>query len=108
MPLPCPAPAWTTTLWPARVSSSTPTGSRATRYSSVLISLGTPTIIASPPGKGLVHSEKSRRVNQGRFWWKHDRRTHLAIGAQGGLIIGAEASRECQGLGKGNWPLSAW
>src|SRR4051794_2162333 len=43
MPLPCPAPAWMSTLWPARVSSSTPTGIIATRYSSALISFGTPT-----------------------------------------------------------------
>ena len=31
MPLPCPAPAWMSTLCPARVSSSTPTGIMATR-----------------------------------------------------------------------------
>src|SRR5262249_20515544 len=42
MPLPCPAPAWISTLCPARVNSSAPTGIMATRYSSVLISLGTP------------------------------------------------------------------
>src|SRR5260370_36765164 len=43
MPLPSPAPAWISTRQPARVSSSTPTGIMATRYSCVLISLGTPT-----------------------------------------------------------------
>src|SRR4051794_4015349 len=43
MPLPWPAPDWINTLCPSRVSSSTPTGIMATRYSSVLISLGTPT-----------------------------------------------------------------
>src|SRR5947207_2285231 len=43
MPLPCPAPAWMRTRCPRRVSSSTPTGIRATRDSCGLISLGTPT-----------------------------------------------------------------
>ena len=45
IPLPCPAPDSNRTVWPALVSSSAPTGSMATRYSSALISLGTPTII---------------------------------------------------------------
>src|SRR5208283_1388600 len=49
MPLPWPAPASIKTLCPAIVSSSAPTGSMATRYSSALISLGTPTIIGSTP-----------------------------------------------------------
>src|SRR5690348_3164124 len=55
MPLPCPAPVWISTRCLARVSSSTPTGMRATRYSSVLISLGTPTIMTAPrPGEPAV------------------------------------------------------
>src|SRR4051812_20654850 len=48
MPLPSPAPDSIRTAWPSCVSSSTPTGSIATRYSSALISLGTPTIIRPP------------------------------------------------------------
>src|SRR3954453_4381539 len=46
MPDPSPAPDWTTTLWPRSTSSRTPAGVIATRYSSVLISLGTPIFIA--------------------------------------------------------------
>src|SRR3954447_2108538 len=40
---PRPAPACTTTSWPCSPSSRTPDGVSATRYSSVLISVGTPT-----------------------------------------------------------------
>src|SRR3954452_19458422 len=40
---PSPAPAWTTTSWSCSTSSRTPAGVSATRYSSVLISVGTPT-----------------------------------------------------------------
>src|SRR3954452_2254164 len=40
---PSPAPAWMTTSWPCSTSSRTPAGVSATRYSSVLISVGTPT-----------------------------------------------------------------
>src|SRR6266540_5298700 len=40
------------TLWPPRVSSSTPTGIMATRYSSVLISLGTPITYLPPAVMG--------------------------------------------------------
>src|SRR5581483_1592465 len=47
MPLPPPAAASTSTLCPARVNSSTPLGVMATRYSSDLISLGTPTIMGN-------------------------------------------------------------
>src|SRR4051812_10262446 len=45
MPLPWPAPAWTSTRWPVRRNSSAPTGSKATRYSSDFTSRGTPTIM---------------------------------------------------------------
>src|SRR3954452_15997715 len=44
---PSPAPACTTTSWPCSASSRTPEGVSATRYSSVLISVGTPTFIWS-------------------------------------------------------------
>src|SRR6478672_6600020 len=37
---PSPAPAWTTTSWPWSASSRAPDGVSATRYSSVLISVG--------------------------------------------------------------------
>src|SRR5215213_4135601 len=42
---PSPAPACTTTSCPCSTSSRTPDGVSATRYSSVLISVGTPTLI---------------------------------------------------------------
>src|SRR6202140_3021856 len=42
---PMPAPCSTNTVWPAVVSSRTPAGVMATRYSSSLTSLGTPTIM---------------------------------------------------------------
>src|SRR5581483_54647 len=48
MPDPDPAPVSISTACPPRVSSSTPTGVMATRYSSVLTSLGTPTIMSRP------------------------------------------------------------
>src|SRR4051794_7976990 len=41
-----PAPAWITTSWPCSLSSRTPAGVSATRYSSILISVGTPTFNA--------------------------------------------------------------
>ena len=51
--LPTPAADWMRTRCPARVSSSTPAGVMATRYSSGLISFGTPTIMGtSRAGKG--------------------------------------------------------
>ena len=45
IPDPTPAPASTTTLWPAAVSDRTPAGTSATRFSLSLISLGSPTIM---------------------------------------------------------------
>ncbi len=44
MPEPTPALVSTRTVWPALVSARTPAGTMPTRYSRVLISLGTPTI----------------------------------------------------------------
>src|SRR2546423_1167364 len=44
--LPSPAPVSTSTSWPRWASSRAPAGVRATRYSSVLISLATPIFIA--------------------------------------------------------------
>src|SRR5256885_6094658 len=44
-PEPIPAPCSTSTECPSPTSDSTPAGTRATRFSAVLISLGTPTII---------------------------------------------------------------
>ena len=60
-PEPCPAPIWTRTLCPRDTSSSTPTGSIATRYSSSLISFGTPTIMIG------TFSQK-RGTTFGRGW----------------------------------------
>src|SRR4051794_41191735 len=45
---PSPAPACMHTLWPRSVSSRTPDGVSATRYSSALISVGTPTFTSGP------------------------------------------------------------
>src|SRR5215217_6678617 len=45
---PMPAPAWTSTSWPCLVSSCTPDGVMATRYSWFLTSVGTPTLIGPP------------------------------------------------------------
>src|SRR6516225_5281980 len=67
MPLPCPAPAWISTWWPARVSSSTPTGIRATRDSCVLISLGTPTTSLSPFAIDVPRSRACRRPKPRRY-----------------------------------------
>ena len=45
---PSPAPFCTSTVWPAEVSSRTPAGVIATRYSSAFTSVGIPTIMAAP------------------------------------------------------------
>ena len=45
---PSPAPAWMRTSWPRRVSSATPAGVMATRYSLFLISVGMPTRMIAP------------------------------------------------------------
>jgi hypothetical protein len=50
---PSPAPAWMTTLCPRRVSSATPAGVIATRYSLFLISVGTPTRMLAPSSQML-------------------------------------------------------
>src|SRR6266576_2148071 len=47
-PDPSPAPCSTSTVWPSPTSDSTPAGTSATRFSAVLISLGTPTIMPAP------------------------------------------------------------
>ena len=43
MALPAPASFWITTSWPCVVKAATPDGVMATRFSSSLISVGTPT-----------------------------------------------------------------
>src|SRR5262245_2229897 len=53
--LPSPAPDCTSTSCPRSVSSRTPAGVSDTRYSSVLISVGTPTFIASLDPSSWVH-----------------------------------------------------
>src|SRR6476661_2617930 len=50
---PSPAPAWTTTSWPWSASSRAPDGVSATRYSSVLISVGTPTFTSDLARSGV-------------------------------------------------------
>src|SRR4051794_7548531 len=56
--LPSPAPACTSTSWPCAVSSRTPAGVIATRNSSGLISVGTPTLIATPPRRRSRASQR--------------------------------------------------
>ena len=50
-PEPSPAPRSTSTVWPRLTRLSTPPGVRATRFSKVLISLGTPITMATPPSQ---------------------------------------------------------
>src|ERR1051326_6454161 len=57
MPDPTPAPRWISTVWPLRLSCSTPAGVMATRYSSGLISFGTPMIIRLLLSLGLMVDE---------------------------------------------------
>src|SRR5919198_1773059 len=54
--LPSPAPFWMITSCPCSTNSRTPAGVMATRYSSVLISVGTPTFIGSGPPYRLTAS----------------------------------------------------
>src|SRR4051794_24052885 len=62
---PSPAPAWITTSWPCSASSRTPAGVSATRYSSVLISVGTPTFKARsfPSGDELAPAQREPEVD---------------------------------------------
>src|SRR3954449_8813653 len=62
---PSPAPACTTTSWPCSASSRTPAGVSATRYSSVLISVGTPTFKARsfPSGDELAPAQREPEVD---------------------------------------------
>src|SRR3954462_9616201 len=53
---PSPAPSCTTTSCPRSASSRTPAGVSATRYSSVLISVGTPTFMGVGPFSGFLGS----------------------------------------------------
>src|SRR4051794_158771 len=65
---PSPAPACTTTSWPCSTSSRTPAGVSATRYSSVLISVGQPTFMGSflsPPGGSQPHGPHQLPPAQG-------------------------------------------
>src|SRR5262249_48277224 len=64
MPLPWPAPASTSTRWPARVNSRDPTGIRATRYSSLLISFGTPIIMNLPLQRNAAYSGENAVSDQ--------------------------------------------
>src|SRR5881398_1530669 len=63
MPDPSPAPACTTTLWPCATSSRTPAGVRATRYSSDLISVGTPTLIDLLTGHELTPAQREPELD---------------------------------------------
>src|SRR5512139_4139027 len=68
MPAPSPAPRSTMTRWPEPTSIRTPPGTMPTRYSSFLISLGTPTIIAtSSTGARLHHKRLSFEPREPRL-----------------------------------------
>src|SRR5512135_2506332 len=65
-PEPNPAPCSTSTVCPSPTSASAPAGTSATRYSAVLISFGTPTIIVRPRiGGASVGSEPDERLTLG-------------------------------------------
>src|SRR4051794_22152159 len=55
---PSPAPCCTSTSCPCSASSRTPDGVRATRYSSVLISVGTPTFMSCPSSSWWSSTEQ--------------------------------------------------
>src|SRR6266480_5533738 len=55
-PDPSPAPCSTSTVWPSPTNDSTPAGTSATRFSAVLISLGTPMIMRAPLYRRCVTS----------------------------------------------------
>src|SRR5207244_4481742 len=59
-PEPIPAPCSTSTLCPSPTSDSTPAGTNAIRCSAVLISFGTPTIIAAPSSSARRRARSSR------------------------------------------------
>src|SRR5207247_6876916 len=61
-PDPSPAPCSTSTVCPSPTSDSTPAGTSATRFSAVLISLGTPTIMRSPFDVPRCTSHDSRET----------------------------------------------
>src|SRR5689334_12428250 len=66
-PEPRPAPCSTNTVCPSPTSDSTPAGTRATRFSAVLISFGTPTIMLEPLlGGASVGPEPDQRLAPGR------------------------------------------
>ena len=59
--LPSPAPAWIRTSWPRSASSRTPIGVIATRYSSGLISVGTPTFTRVATSSTSISNRQPRR-----------------------------------------------
>src|SRR5512139_3203699 len=63
IPEPTPAPCSMRTSWPARTRVATPPGLMPTRDSSLLISLGIPTITVSPlpSPRGNLHHERGPR-----------------------------------------------
>src|SRR5690606_16064417 len=89
MPLPTPAPRCTTTVCPARVSSSTPAGVMATRFSPGLISFGTPMIMTlaprSSPPLYFAHFIHLQQVGGARLARAHAGRDDDAVA---GLDVG--------------------
>src|ERR1043166_1794058 len=70
-PAPVPAPCSTSTLCPRATSTRAAEGTRPTRYSSGLISLGTPTSIGPPRSVRTTerdHSGVPRRVSDADCW----------------------------------------
>ncbi len=62
---PVPAPSCSRTRWPAWVSSRTPSGVTATRYSLSFTSAGTPTITRTPFGRPAPRSRTPRAAPAG-------------------------------------------
>src|SRR5215207_2586487 len=76
-PLPRPPPCSTSTVWPACTSASAPAGTRAMRFSLVLISFGTPMIIVG--SDRLLLSASARRAARKA----HNMARHPAFGETG-------------------------
>src|SRR4051794_9557671 len=81
MPDPSPAPACTNTWWPRSTSSRVPAGVRATRYSSVLISVGTPMRMRLPSPSEARRAVGRPNKKSGAFRRSHERHKSRAQGS---------------------------
>src|SRR4051794_23714005 len=97
MPEPSPAPACTTTEWPRSTSSRTPAGVSATRYSSVLISEGTPTFISTNSHSlGCLGEDRPQHALDllPLLWPRDQRRRELDDGVAAVVGAGDQAALE--------------